>query len=78
MASVQKSEEEWRAILSPEQFQILRRKGTDVNIAVCLSHPDALPSQVVALVVELRFINLSPNLTPAVAGQHSMKVFQEP
>lgn len=27
--SVQKSEEEWRAILSPEQFRILRRKGTE-------------------------------------------------
>ncbi|OAY45289.1 peptide methionine sulfoxide reductase B5 [Manihot esculenta] len=27
--SVQKSEEEWRAILSPEQFQILRKKGTE-------------------------------------------------
>jgi len=27
--SVQKSEEEWRAILSPEQFRILREKGTE-------------------------------------------------
>ncbi|XP_010538827.1 PREDICTED: peptide methionine sulfoxide reductase B5-like [Tarenaya hassleriana] len=27
--SVQKSEEEWRAILSPEQFRILRQKGTE-------------------------------------------------
>ncbi|KAL3515439.1 hypothetical protein ACH5RR_022341 [Cinchona calisaya] len=27
--SVQKSEEEWRAILSPEQFSILRQKGTE-------------------------------------------------
>lgn len=26
---VEKSEEEWRAILSPEQFRILRRKGTE-------------------------------------------------
>lgn len=26
---VQKSEEEWRAILSPEQFRILRMKGTE-------------------------------------------------
>ncbi|XP_073048051.1 peptide methionine sulfoxide reductase B5-like [Primulina eburnea] len=26
---VQKSEEEWRAILSPEQFRILREKGTE-------------------------------------------------
>ncbi|XVF45772.1 hypothetical protein PTKIN_Ptkin02bG0233100 [Pterospermum kingtungense] len=27
--SFQKSEEEWRAILSPEQFRILRQKGTE-------------------------------------------------
>lgn len=27
--SVQKTEEEWRAILSPEQFRILRQKGTE-------------------------------------------------
>nr|KJB38482.1 hypothetical protein B456_006G256100 [Gossypium raimondii] len=27
--SVHKTEEEWRAILSPEQFRILRQKGTD-------------------------------------------------
>ncbi|XP_047334321.1 peptide methionine sulfoxide reductase B5-like [Impatiens glandulifera] len=29
--SVQKSEEEWRAILSPEQFRILRQKGTEAR-----------------------------------------------
>ncbi|CAH1765564.1 10949_t:CDS:2 [Entrophospora sp. SA101] len=27
--SVQRSEEEWRAILSPEQFRIIRQKGTE-------------------------------------------------
>ncbi|KAJ8452915.1 hypothetical protein Cgig2_014678 [Carnegiea gigantea] len=27
--SVQKSEEEWRAVLSPQQFRILRQKGTE-------------------------------------------------
>jgi peptide-methionine (R)-S-oxide reductase len=29
--SVQKSEDEWRAVLSPEQFRILRKKGTEVT-----------------------------------------------
>lgn len=29
MSPVQKSEEEWRAVLSPEQFRILRQKGTE-------------------------------------------------
>ncbi|CAL5377594.1 unnamed protein product [Camellia sinensis] len=29
--SVQKSDEEWRAILSPEQFRILRKKGTELT-----------------------------------------------
>jgi hypothetical protein len=28
--SVQKSDEEWRAQLSPEQFRILRKKGTEM------------------------------------------------
>nr|QJQ72329.1 methionine sulfoxide reductase B [Astragalus sinicus] len=28
-SSVNKSEEEWRAVLSPEQFRILRQKGTE-------------------------------------------------
>lgn len=28
-ASTQKSESEWRAVLSPEQFRILRQKGTE-------------------------------------------------
>jgi hypothetical protein len=27
--SVQKTEEEWQAILNPEQFRILRQKGTE-------------------------------------------------
>jgi peptide-methionine (R)-S-oxide reductase len=29
VTKVQKSEDEWRAILNPEQFRILRQKGTE-------------------------------------------------
>ncbi|KAF5316458.1 hypothetical protein D9619_006347 [Psilocybe cf. subviscida] len=29
MSTVNKSEEEWRAVLSPQQFRILRQKGTE-------------------------------------------------
>ncbi|TMW87421.1 hypothetical protein EJD97_019982 [Solanum chilense] len=29
--AVEKSEEEWRTILSPEQFRILRQKGTELK-----------------------------------------------
>jgi len=36
----QRSEEEWRAILSPEQFRILRLKGTE---SVLLPHPVSSP-----------------------------------
>lgn len=36
--SVQKSEEEWRAILSPEQFRILRQKGTEYVLILAHLH----------------------------------------
>jgi hypothetical protein len=37
--SVQKSEEEWQAVLSPEQFRILRQKGTEYVISpLSISH----------------------------------------
>ncbi|KAJ7564908.1 hypothetical protein O6H91_02G039100 [Diphasiastrum complanatum] len=38
MASMEKAEEEWRAILSPEQFRILRKKGTDNKIRINLPY----------------------------------------
>lgn len=33
MTTVKKSEEEWRAILDPEQFRILREKGTELVLS---------------------------------------------
>ncbi|KAJ0967220.1 hypothetical protein J5N97_024137 [Dioscorea zingiberensis] len=36
--SVQKSEEEWRAILLPEQFGILRQKGTEHYLFIHVEH----------------------------------------
>lgn len=33
--SVKKTEEEWRAVLSPEQFRILRQKGTEYGFPCC-------------------------------------------
>ncbi|KAL2497065.1 Protein disulfide-isomerase [Abeliophyllum distichum] len=37
--SVEKSEEEWRAILSPEQFRIVRQKGTEEDSPVTEVEP---------------------------------------
>ncbi|KAK4477977.1 hypothetical protein RD792_017242 [Penstemon davidsonii] len=46
-ASVQKSEEEWRAILSPEQFHILRQKGTEsVLYSINFSFPSIFPDKI--------------------------------
>ncbi|KAG2338399.1 methionine sulfoxide reductase [Suillus weaverae] len=40
MASNSKSEGEWRAILSPEQFRILRQKGTEAPNTGNYNHHD--------------------------------------
>ncbi|GJN31530.1 hypothetical protein PR202_gb19941 [Eleusine coracana subsp. coracana] len=39
--SKQKSEEEWRAVLSPEQFRILRLKGTESVSSPFFSSPSS-------------------------------------
>ncbi|KAM0021514.1 putative peptide-methionine (R)-S-oxide reductase [Helianthus debilis subsp. tardiflorus] len=40
MSSVAKSEEEWRAVLSPEQFRILRNKGTEYMVGMLDCHEE--------------------------------------
>ncbi|KAK6117309.1 hypothetical protein DH2020_048954 [Rehmannia glutinosa] len=65
--SVQKSEEEWRAILTPEQFHILRlgAPGTTTSFTT--------KGSITVLVVEHLSTNRQPNSTPAAVGLPSSK-----
>ncbi|QHO15052.1 Peptide methionine sulfoxide reductase B2 [Arachis hypogaea] len=73
--SLRKSEEEWHAILSPEQFRILRQKG--------LQGLENMTSSLVrefttVQVVGLLYTGQQQNSILVVAGQRSIRVFPEP
>ncbi|KAJ1396564.1 Mss4-like superfamily [Sesbania bispinosa] len=75
--SLNKSEEEWRAILSPQQFRILRQKGTE------FPGLENMTSSLVRVFTTVQVVGLpstSPqqNLILVVVGQPSLRVFPEP
>nr|ABF96079.1 Peptide methionine sulfoxide reductase msrB, putative, expressed [Oryza sativa Japonica Group] len=77
----QRSDEEWRAVLSPEQFRILRLKGTDFHPGY-LEQVSTTSSMVMGsttvLAVEHPCTNPQPSLILVVAGQHFLRDFLEP
>lgn len=65
VSKVEKSEEEWRAILSPEQFRILREKGTEYVPFFHIFLPSTFPSffpfiwdfeTVIRLIIDLAYM----------------------
>ncbi|KAK6121003.1 hypothetical protein DH2020_045250 [Rehmannia glutinosa] len=69
-SSVQKSEEEWRAILSQNSFIFLGRRALSIQV---LANMTSSMKRVFINVqdVELHYISRQPNLTPDVVGRLS-------
>ncbi|CAN6859699.1 unnamed protein product [Brassica oleracea] len=69
--SMQKGEEEWRAVLSPEQFRILRLKGTEYPGTG--EYIDFNKEGIYGCAGSKRlFTNQPQSLTQVVAGLHSL------
>lgn len=68
---VKKSEQEWRKLLTPEQFQVTRKKGTERAFTgkYAANQADGIST---ASAAARRFLIASPSLNPAQAGPVSI------
>ncbi|GJN07824.1 hypothetical protein PR202_ga25689 [Eleusine coracana subsp. coracana] len=68
-SSKQKSEEEWRAVLSPEQFRILRLKGTESVSPPFFSSPSSqLPPLLLRIKGASCYLELESTTNSIVTG----------
>ena len=71
-----KTEEEWKKILSREQYHILREKGTDLpGTGKLTDHFKKVP--IIVLDVTLNCLNLIRNMNPIVDGLPLMMPLKE-
>jgi peptide methionine sulfoxide reductase MsrB len=70
----QKNEEDFKNKLTPEQYKVLREKGTEAPFSGKLIHPDK-DGVFKCAHVEIPYSKLMQNLILARAGRASMKQF---